>query len=386
LKRSDPMSGNSYFKKLDKIAFEANDDLPSSIQTRIKEEGERVYREILKPASLPARRILIVGGAGYIGVTVSGYLLERGYNVRCLDLDLYNTRGCVAGFLGRENYEYIFGDHAKSEVMDTALEDVTDVIILAGLVGDPITKAYPNEHQAINEDGLKNLIATLDGRGLNKVLFVSTCSNYGEIAEDETANERFELKPLSLYAKAKVAREQQLLLLRDKVDFSGTILRFATAFGLSARMRFDLTVSEFARELYEGNNLEVYDADTWRPYCHVKDFARGLTRVLEMPVSDVYFDVFNAGGDTNNFTKKMIVDAVQDQISTGKVTYVEGGFDRRNYRVDFSKIREALLFEPQFSVPDGIKEFILAMNQGFFEDYDQRINFYRNNEISYSFD
>jgi len=380
------MSDKLYFKHLEEIAFTANADLPVTIQIKIKEEGQRVYRDILSAGNIPNRRILIIGGAGYIGVPLSSFLLERGYNVRCLDLDLYQTRSCVSGFLGREVYDYMQGDHSKPEIIETALKDITDVIILAGLVGDPITKAYPSEHKLINEDGLKNLIDNLNGRGLNKVLFVSTCSNYGEIDQNTIANENFNLKPLSLYSKAKVAREQQLLSLKGKVDYTGVIMRFATAFGLSARMRFDLTVSEFTRELYKGNNLEVYDADTWRPYCHVRDFARGLTRVLEMPISDVYFEVFNAGGDTNNFTKKMIVQAVQNQISSGKVSYVEGGIDRRNYRVDFTKIREKLLFEPRYSVPDGINELIKAMDQGFFADYNQHLNFYRNREIFYSFD
>jgi len=380
------MSDNQYFKHLEDVSFATNQGFSPGVQLKIKEEGERVYREILSPRNLPTRRILIIGGAGYIGIPVSSFLLERGYKVRCLDLDLYNTRGCVTDLLGREDYEFIHGDHSKSSIIDNALEDITDVIILAGLVGDPITKAYPNEHQIINQDGLKNLIKNLNNRGLNKVLFISTCSNYGEIVENKMADENFKLKPLSLYSKAKVAREKQLLSLRDKVDYSGTILRFATAFGLSGRMRFDLTVSEFTRELYKGNNLEVYDADTWRPYCHVIDFARGLTRVLEMPVSDVYFNVFNAGGDINNFTKKMIVDAVRDKIKTGKVSYVDGGLDRRNYRVNFTKIRETLFFEPLYSVTDGINELIKAMDQGFFDDYQQNLNFYRNKEIYYSFD
>lgn len=378
------MSERTYYEDLEHISFVANQDLPKNVQCKISEEGKRVYRDILKPKNMTSRRILIVGGAGYIGVPLTGFLLERGYKVRCLDLDLYNTRDSVAGYLGRENYEFIHGDHSNSSVLETTLDDVTDVIVLSGLVGDPITKAYPKEHQAINEDGLRYLIDTFNGRGLNKVIFVSTCSNYGEIAENETADEEFKLKPLSLYSKAKVAREKQLLAFKDNADYSGTILRFATAFGLSGRMRFDLTVSEFTRELYDGNDLEVYDADTWRPYCHVKDFARGLTRVLEMPVSDVYFDVFNAGGDSNNFTKKMIVDAVQNQISSGKISYVAGGFDRRNYRVNFAKIREKLFFEPHYSVPDGIKELVQAMSQGFFEDYGHRMNFYRNNKMSYS--
>jgi len=252
------------------------------------------------------------------------------------------------------------------------------------LVGDPITKKYPREHQAINEYGLARFIDTLDGRGLNKVIMVSTCSNYGEIPSDSLADENYPLKPLSLYANAKVAREKQVLGGANKVDYCGTVLRFATAFGLSGRMRFDLTVSEFTRDLFGGAVLEVYDADTWRPYCHVRDFARVLTRVLEMPRQDVGFEVFNAGGEANNYTKKMIVEAVQRHFPQSRFELVDkGGADRRNYKVDFSKIRTRLHFEPEFSVEQGVVELIDALRQGFFADYGQRLNFYRNNELHY---
>jgi nucleoside-diphosphate-sugar epimerase len=277
----------------------------------------------------------------------------------------------------------MYGDMTNSDVMTKSLEGITDVIILAGLVGDPITKRYPNESGIINDEGVKNVIEQINGKGINKVVFVSTCSNYGEIPEDVTADEEYELKPLSLYSKSKVAAEQLILSNKDKVDYIGTVLRFSTAFGLSGRMRFDLTVSEFTRELFIGNTLEVFDADTWRPYCHVRDFARALIRVLEAPVNDVAFNVFNAGGDINNYTKEMMVEAILKHLPDGKVKYVDGGADRRNYRVDFSKIKKRLYFEPAYTVDDGISELIETMKQGFYQDYETRFNFYRNNEINY---
>jgi nucleoside-diphosphate-sugar epimerase len=214
---------------------------------------------------------------------------------------------------------------------------------------------------------------------------VSTCSNYGEIPGDTLADEDYPLKPLSLYAHAKVAREKQVLGGANRVDYCGTVLRFATAFGLSSRMRFDLTVSEFTRDLFSGAALEVYDADTWRPYCHVRDFARVLARVLEMPADSVRFEVFNAGGDANNYTKRMIVEAAHRALPQSRFTFVDrGGADRRNYKVDFRKIREKLLFEPHVTVEQGVVELTAALRQGFFADYDNRLNFYRNNDLQYS--
>ena len=109
-----------------------------------------------------------------------------------------------------------------------------------------------------------------------------------------------------------------ILSLKDKTDMNPTILRFATAFGLSPRMRFDLTVSEFTRDLAMGNDLMVYDAETWRPYCHVMDFSRLIQIVLDSPNHKVAFEVFNAGGDVNNATKQMIVNFL---IALDKVLY-----------------------------------------------------------------
>ena len=159
---------------------------------------------------------------------------------------------------------------------------VTDVILLAGLVGDPITKNYPKEAHQINNIGIKNCIDQLNGLGLNRFVFVSTCSNYGLIKNNQKANEKFPLNPLSLYAKSKVAIEEYILELRGKVDFKPTILRFATAFGISSRMRFDLTISEFTRKIALGHELLIYDANTWRPYCHVLDFARLIDIVFQV--------------------------------------------------------------------------------------------------------
>ena len=162
------------------------------------------------------------------------------------------------------------------------MEGITDVVVLGGLVGDPITKKYPNESKLINDLGITEVIESLKNKSLKKVVFISTCSNYGLIEGSAKADENFELNPLSLYAKSKVRAEQYLMNQQSKVNYSATVLRFATAFGIAPRMRFDLTVNEFVKELYEKGEILVYDADTWRPYCHVNDFAR-LVRIVLTP-------------------------------------------------------------------------------------------------------
>lgn len=329
------------------------------------------------------RPVLVVGGAGYVGSVLCAHLLERGYGVRSFDLLLYNNQGAVVPFLGRPGYRFVHGDLADAEAMTAALEGVGDVVLLGGLVGDPITKKYPEAARRINEGGYETILGLLDGRPLNSVVFVSTCSNYGLIEDDRLADEGCRLKPLSLYAKSKVAIENRILALHGKVDYAPTILRFATAFGLSPRMRFDLTLSEFTREMFLGHELLVYDPHTWRPYCHLRDLAEVVVRVLEAPRERVAFEVFNVGGEANNHTKRSIVEAILEQLPEARVRYQEHGSDPRNYRVDFTRVRERLNFEPEFTLEDGIRELIAAMRQSLFLDIDQPRGFYGNHEIDY---
>ncbi len=354
--------------------------LPPSVQKRIADEALRV-KEVL--GSNRERRVLIIGGAGYIGGPLTTALLRAGYKVRNLDLFTYGHQSAMLGVLPHADYEFQYGDLGQADVMNRALDGVTDVIILGGLVGDPITKKYPEESHAINDIGIRNCIDRLNHKGLNKVIFVSTCSNYGLIEKDVLANEEYDLNPLSLYAKSKVAAEQYLLSLKGETDYHATILRFATAFGLGSRMRFDLTVNEFTRDLYLDKELLVYDAGTWRPYCHVNDFASLMSRVLAFPIEDVSFEVFNAGTESNNHTKQNIVDTICEYLPDRKIDYKDNSDDPRNYKVSFEKLREILFFEPKYSVRDGIKEIIWAMKSHLFDDYDSRKNYYGNYKLMY---
>jgi nucleoside-diphosphate-sugar epimerase len=148
-------------------------------------------------------------------------------------------------------------------------------------------------------------------------------------------------------------------------------------------MRFDLTVSEFTRELALGRELLVYDANTWRPYCHVRDFGRLIDLVFKAPAEKIAFEVFNAGGEINNYTKQGIVDAILEHLPNARVKYKEHGVDPRNYRVDFSKVRKNLNFEPRYTVPDGIKEVLGAFENHSFDHVDEQRNLYGNYELQY---
>jgi nucleoside-diphosphate-sugar epimerase len=329
------------------------------------------------------KNILLIGGAGYVGTVLTSHLLKKGITVTVLDYFVYQNQFAVQPYLGDPDFKLIYGDLSNINDIEKASNGVTDVILLGGLVGDPITKTYPVESVLINDKGIKTCIDFFKDKSINKMIFISTCSNYGLIRENETADENFELSPLSLYAKAKVSNEKYLLSQKETADYTGVILRFATAIGLSPRMRFDLSVSEFTRDLFFGKELTVFDEHTWRPYCHLRDFARLIEIVLNAEKEKVNFEVFNAGGDMNNFTKKMIVDEILTFIPAGKVKYGKQGTDPRNYKVSFKKVKEILGFEPAFSVADGIKELVDALKIGVYSDSMLNKNKYGNYELTY---
>lgn len=323
--------------------------------------------------------VLLVGGAGYIGSVLTEHLLSRGFNVKCFDALIYSQKQNIKKFLKRKNYEFTFGDIRKEALVESSLKNIKDVVILAGLVGDPITKKYPKEAKEINFTALKNFINICKDKNLDKLIFISTCSNYGLMRNNEIADENCNLNPLSDYAKHKVEIEKHILSLKGHVDYSPIILRFATAFGLSPRMRFDLTINHFTKELICKKLLNIYDVNTWRPYCHVNDFARLIEIVLLEKKEKIQFQIFNAGSDENNFTKKNIIDEIVKIVPSKNIIFEKGGIDQRNYRVNFEKVQKVLNFKTRYTIQHGIKEICEAINSNLFhssnENVDQLGNF-----------
>lgn len=324
------------------------------------------------------RKTLIIGGAGYIGLVIADKLLDEGHDVVAADNLIYGHEYALRPFILKDKFSFINFDYTKNSIKEFPdIKTFDDVIVLAGLVGDPITKKYPNYSSDVNGKFLRNIFEGLDNLGIKKIVFTSTCSNYGLIKENEQADENHELNPLSLYAEEKVKAEKFLITNADKFDFDSVILRFSTAFGCAPRMRFDLSVNEFVRDIYMGKKLDVYDADTWRPYCHVRDFALLISKVLNS--NEKYQgEVFNAGSDQNNSTKRMIIDTILKYIPDGRVNYVEGGFDKRNYKVDFTKVKKHFDFTTQWNIERGINELIANMENGFYKEDMDNDNFYGN--------
>jgi len=329
--------------------------------------------------SLVNNKILIVGGAGYIGSVLTRYLLGQGYKVTVLDALLYKNYFSIKSLIKNKNFNFIKGDFNNNFLLKKSLENVKDVIFLAGLVGDPISKKYPKRSRLINYYYIKKCFKRLNKYSINKLIFISSCSNYGLLPTNKLANEESKLNPLSYYAKDKVRVENYLIKNQKKNKFKTIILRFSTAFGHSPRMRFDLTINDFIRQLYLKKTLRVYDPLTWRPYCHVKDFSMIINKFIKKHNIKDKINIYNCGNNKNNFTKKSIVDKIKSFLPLGIVEYVGlEGKDKRNYKVDFRKLEKNLKFKTTYTVEYGIKEIISALKK---EKYNKKEFSYGNFKI-----
>jgi nucleoside-diphosphate-sugar epimerase len=312
-------------------------------------------------------RILVTGGAGYVGSVLVNELLAEGYAVRALDCLLHGSTPSLLTAWGRPGFEFVRADVRDAIARRSALEGVDAVVHLAAIVGDPACARDPELAQSVNLDATRDLLTDVHDLGIRRIVFASTCSNYGRMPDDAVATEEFELRPVSLYAETKVTAELEVLAAAGN-GLEACCLRFATVYGCSPRMRFDLTVNGFTRDLVLGDELVVFGEQFWRPYTHVRDAARGIMLALQAPRAVVDGEVFNVGASDENYRKADIVGLLQRRMPHARVRYVPKDEDPRDYRVAFEKIGQRLGFEARYSVQDGIDEMISLVSSGILGD------------------
>jgi nucleoside-diphosphate-sugar epimerase len=319
-------------------------------------------------------KVAVTGGAGYVGALTVEELLAAGHEVRVLDVLLHRQEP-VAAALAELGVELIRGDVRDPQARAAALDGADAVVHLAAIVGDPACAVDPALSNEVNVEGSRSIAGDARAAGVQKLVFASTCSNYGRMADPTVPiSETGELRPVSLYAEQKVAIERDILG-SSANGLVATCLRFATVYGVARRMRFDLTVNEFTRDLWAERPLEVFGETFWRPYIHVRDAARAIALVLASPDEKVAGAVFNAGHSDENYRKLDLVELITDRLGRGDVSYVKRSEDPRDYKVSFEKIREQLGFEPLHRVPDGIDEIVRSLEDGRFGDpFDSRFS------------
>lgn len=313
-------------------------------------------------------KVLVTGGAGYIGSVLVRQLLKKGYKVRAFD-SLKFGGDALYDVMLHPDFEFMLGDIRNSAAVEKALEGIDAIAHLAAIVGDPACKKYSDEAKETNWTGSVALFEAAEKAGVKRFVFASTCSNYGKMPDpDSFVTETSALNPVSLYAELKVKFEKYLLEERKDSNICSTALRFSTVYGFSPRIRFDLTVNEFTRNAAIHGEQEIWGAQFWRPYCHVDDLARAVVLVLESAEEKVRANVFNVGSTEENYNKGMIIEEVCKVVPNVKVNFVESSEDPRDYRVNFDKIRNELGYTITKKVPEGVKEIYTLLKTGIVTD------------------
>lgn len=313
------------------------------------------------------QRVLLTGAAGYIGSVMAKHLLDRSLTVHAVDCLMFGDRG-ICGLQNHPNFILHKADIRDESSYRSLLPEVDAVIHLAAISGMPSCDKYPAMAEDINWTATKTLFDHCNRTpNVQRFIFASTTSVYGSVKDASVVNEDFPVGPISLYAELKAKCEAYLLKTEVRPNFIPTVLRFPTVYGLSPRMRFDLTVNEFARDLTLGKKLEIFGEHFWRPYCHVSDLARACLLVLESPPGLVRKELYGVGDSSENYTKRMIYEILVDLIPNAQVSLIKKISDARDYRVDFTKIKK-LDFHISKTVRDGVREVYEALRQGLIAD------------------
>lgn len=310
-------------------------------------------------------RVLVTGGAGYIGSVLSRALLERGHDVTCLDR-LFFGIDSIKEIASR--ITLVKGDVRWFE--PNVLRDVDAVLDLASLSNDPSGELDPEKTLQINYKGRARVAALAKKQGVKKYVLASTCSVYG--FQEGTLNEESGVNPLTTYARANVLAEKEVLALADE-SFSVTALRQATVYGFSPRMRFDLAVNGMVLGFFKNGKIPIMrDGEQWRPFVHVKDTSEAFIRVLESDSGLVNGQVFNVGSDEQNVQVFNLAKLVAESIDLPFNYEWYGSPDERSYRVSFEKIRRMLGYKPVYTPKEGSKEVFEALKGGSLNPDDPR--------------
>jgi len=298
--------------------------------------------------------ILVTGSEGYIGIVMVRELQAKGFLVTGLDSCLYS------GNLDKSQlpkYNLI-----KKDIRDIDLNDLNNktfdaIIHLAALSNDPLGTINEQLTYDINYHASVKLAKLAKDAGIKRFIFSSSCSLYGD-GNGKVLTEESASNPQTAYGKSKILAEKDIAELADDT-FSPVFMRNATAFGFSPRMRFDIVVNSLSGYAIVENEIKILgDGKPWRPLVHVKDICKSFIQVLNAPLNIIHNQAFNVGSDSENYQIKTISENIQKQKNCKITIALNEANDTRDYNVSFSKIREELNFEIDFTLDIGIEELL----------------------------
>jgi len=299
-------------------------------------------------------KILVTGGAGYIGTTLIPKLLQKNFEVTVIDSLLFNNGDKIIPFIKNKNFKFIKGDIRNHKLINELLKGQDIVIHLAALVGYPICREKGKlESYEVNTLATKNIVENLTDE--QYLLFGSTGSNYGEVID--ICTEETPLNPLSIYGETKTEAEKLVMSRKNSTAF-----RFATAFGVSPRLRLDLLINDLTYKSITQKYAVIYESHFLRTFIHVDDLTNSFLFAIDR-MTQMKDNIYNVGSNSMNYTKKQICELIKEQIPDTYFHYADIGedADKRNYQVSYEKINK-LGFNTTVTVQDGIKELIKCFN------------------------
>jgi len=313
-------------------------------------------------------RILVTGGAGYVGSLLSRKLLAKGYQVRVMDALWYGKQS-ISDCLTHENFELVEEDIRNLTSTVRAMKDVDAVVHLASIVGMPASSIEPRTSEEINYLATKNIAELCQLHGIGTYIFASTCSVYGSQPE-KIITEKSKTSPLDYYAKQKFLSERAI----GWLNTAPTILRFGTLFGLSPRMRFDLVINLFIAKALKEKEITVFGGNQYRPFLHVEDAADSIIFALEKDLTGTYNIM------TENFTILNAAEKIKE-LTDCKIQISNENEDKRNYNVSAEKIKD-VGFKPKKNVEFAFNQIKKALEDNTITNYKEKI--YNNYELLFS--
>jgi len=305
-------------------------------------------------------KVLVTGGAGYIGSVMISLLLERGHKVKCLDRFFFGKE-TLKDVASNPNLELIKDDIRWFD--PKILKGVDVVADLAALSNDPSGELDPAKTFDINYLGRVRVAKLSKEYGVKRYILASSCSIYG-FREDVILDENSPTNPLTTYAKSNLMAEKDVLMLSDS-SFSVTVLRQATVYGLSPRMRFDLAINGMVLGLFKNKEIPVMrNGDQWRPFVHVKDTSKAFITVMETREEKVNGEIFNVGSNEQNYQIHPLAEMIGEALPIPLKIEWYGSPDKRSYRVSFDKINKVQGFKPDYTPKEGALEVYEALESG----------------------
>ncbi|MDC3016835.1 SDR family oxidoreductase [Candidatus Pelagibacter sp.] len=317
------------------------------------------------------KKILITGGAGYIGVPVIEELINKNLDIIVLDRFSFDIHS-LETFSKYKNLRIINGDIRDNNILSENLKNVDTVIHLAALVGEAACKISEEETKSINFDATINLCKLAKKYSVKKFIFMSTASSYGVQDVNEIADEETKLNPVSLYARTKIDSEKSILdNFSEDLDIS--IFRPSTVYGHSLRMRFDLILNHLIKDAIQKKEIKVFGPDMVRPLMWVGEPARVYSKIIDDETSKYKSQIFNLGYNNENYKKIDIAKIVQENFFKDiNIDIVEKDLDLRSYRLNFDKMKKYFDLSPASDLLRESEIIIKNIKNNFYGDINSK--------------